>query len=109
MNKFGELSEQLRGMKREKALAKQLSLFCFWWHRQPAEVLELNNKVQRLESELNGTYKENQQNATQILELTKKIKELEFDHREMETKLRASNEYNNQKDIIIKQNVVFLL
>ena len=77
--------------------------------RQPAEVIELNTKVQKLESELNGTYKENQANTAQILELTKKVKELELEKKDYEMKLQAAKEYSDQSVIVLEKKVASFL
>ena len=75
-------------------------------YRQPPEMMQLNEKVRKLESELSGTYKENQVSTMQVLELTRKIQELENAKRDTEAKLQAAQEYNEQSATIINEKVI---
>jgi len=68
-------------------------------------VLELGDKVQKLESELNGAYKENQQNTTQIMELMTKVKELELENKDLKANLQANIDYNNKNALILDDRV----
>ena len=69
-------------------------------------MMQLNEKVRKLESELSGTYKENQVSTMQVLELTRKIQELENAKRDTEAKLQAAQEYNEQSATIINEKVI---
>lgn len=69
-------------------------------------MLELGDKVQKLESELNGAYKENQQNTTQIMELMTKVKELEFENKDLKSKLQANIDYNEKNALVLGEKVV---
>jgi regulator of replication initiation timing len=75
--------------------------------RKPTEILELGDKIQRLESELNGAYKENQQNTTQIMELMRKVKELELENKDLNAKLQANIDYNNKNALILEDKVMY--
>ncbi len=68
-------------------------------------MLELNEKVRKLESELSGTYKEQQASTMQVLELTKKANDAELARKDLESKLQAAQDYNNQNATILAQKV----
>lgn len=78
--------------------------FCTKCRKSP-EITELGEKVQKLESELNGAYKENQQNTTQIMEQMKKMKEFELENKDLTTRLQANIEYSNKNAIILEEKV----
>lgn len=68
-------------------------------------MLELGEKVQQLETELNGAYKERQQNTTQIIEQMKKMKDLELENNDLKTKLQANIDYNDKNAAILEERV----
>ncbi len=67
--------------------------------------MQLNEKVRKLESELGGTYKDRQVSTMQVLDLTNKVNDIGREKKEVEERLQAAQEYNNQNAIIINQKV----
>ena len=74
--------------------------------RRVPEVMELNEKVRSLENELTGTYKEYKVSSTQILELTKKLNDIEYERQQLQSQLAALKEYNEHNAEIINQKVL---
>ena len=68
--------------------------------------MQLNEKIRKLENELNGTYKDQQATTMQVLDLTKRLKDVEIEKKELENKLAAANEYNKENAEIIIQKVI---
>lgn len=104
MIQFKSLEDEKRTLEREKIAMKsaQYDIYSKKHNRQPTEVLQLNEKVRKMESELTGTYKDQQMSTMQVLELTKQLKEAEYKKMEMEMKFQAASE-------LIKQNAELLM
>ena len=72
--------------------------------------MQLSEKVRKLESELTGTYKDQQASTKQVLELTQKLKVVELEEKEVEAKLSASQTLINEnaENIMNKVTVAYL-
>jgi hypothetical protein len=67
--------------------------------------MQLNEKVRKLESELTGTYKDQQASTKQVLELTQKLTTVELEKKELETRLSASQTLINENAENIMEKV----
>ena len=67
--------------------------------------MQLYEKIRKLEEEKSGTYKDQQETTMQILGLTKKLRDVEIEKKELENKLSAAQEYNKENAAIILQKV----
>ena len=70
------------------------------------EVVNLNEKIRKLESEVTGHYKEQKESKEIELEMTKQVKELEYGKRDIEMALKATNEKLIQNQVIIRDRVM---
>ncbi len=64
----------------------------------------LDEKMRRLESDLNATYKESQASSKQVLQLTQKLQAVELTNKELETRLEDANNVlqNNAENLMAK-------